>query len=76
MGVYDWPPINLWSYYNMHKNIALDAKANRLKLNPVRHNPSPYYKTFELSPAKTDDEICAGERMQMCIDLRNKNVRK
>jgi hypothetical protein len=56
----------------MHKNKELDAKANRLKLNPVRHKPSPFYANFAMSKANTDADICAGERMQMCIDLRNR----
>ncbi len=72
IAMYDWPPINLWSYYDMHKNKELDDRANRLKLNPVRHKPSPFYATFDMPKAKTDEEICAGERMQMCIQLRNR----
>ena len=52
------------------RNKALDARANRLKLNPVRTKPSVFYKTFELERAKTDEEICAGERMARCIKWR------
>jgi hypothetical protein len=54
------------------RNKELDARANRLKLNPIRTKPSVFYKTFELERAKTDEEICAGERMQRCINYRNR----
>jgi len=57
------------------RNVALDKRANRLKLNPVRHKPSPFYANFDMSKAKTDAEICSGERMQMCIDFRNRHAR-
>lgn len=60
---------------NAHRNIELDARANRLLLNPSRPQKNNHYRNFTVSKAKTDAEICQGERISMCVDIRNKRLK-
>lgn len=57
---------------NAHRNVELDAKANRLKLRPTKPQTNIFSRNFTVEKAKTDAEIVAGERICLCIELRNR----
>ena len=55
------------------RNIAGDRRAASLKLQPRKPQINSYGKGFELSTALTDIDHCERNRIQQCIDMRNKS---
>jgi len=66
-----FPPINLWSAPRMNER---DKRANRLKLNP-RPKQTNSWRHFETAKPATDIDIVQSERMALCINLRNRNMK-
>ena len=56
------------------RNIAGDRRAASLKLQPRKPQTNSYGRGFELSPALTDIDHCERNRIQQCIDMRNKSI--
>ena len=56
------------------RNIAGDKRAASLKLQPRPAQKNMFGKSFELSPALTDIDHCERNRIQQCIDMRNKSI--
>jgi hypothetical protein len=54
---------------------ARDKRANSLKLNP-RPKQTNSFRFFECGKAKTDIEIVEGDRIGMCVGIRNGDRRK
>jgi len=49
----------------------LDKKANRLLLKPRKKQTNSWGKSFKIDPPCTDIDIVRGERMALCVRLRN-----
>lgn len=56
------------------RNIAGDKRAASLKLQPRKPQTNSYGKGFEFRAALTDIDHCERNRIQQCIDMRNKSI--
>ena len=56
------------------RNLEGDRRAASLTLRPRPQQRNTFGKGFELAPALTDIDHCERNRIQQCIDMRNKSI--